>query len=403
MTTAAASFVLFSALPFGSGHPDLLPPHALRLAFTAPGDPVLAAAYWAGIGALLVTLLLGSQILRLRFALRKRQRLETQAFARWRPVLSAAVIGEAPAQLPRLTAGERLPFVKLWVHLHASLRGAAGAALNDIARRLGLETDARAMLARGTRTERLLAALMLGHLRDRSAWPLLVPLAESPDSTLALTVLWALVRIDPEAAARYLTPLFIERDDWAMSHVAGVLGEASEPVAEVLAALLPNLDSRRLPRALRIAEALRLNLPAEPLNKLIADARARDDVALLTASLRIVNTPGSIEPVRAALAHPDWQVRVLAAKALGRIGDRSDADRLVALLADPEWWVRYRAAQALVELPWLTRADLDTLRTGLTDRFAADILAQVVAETRPSKSRAAATAILAGVQPGGAA
>jgi hypothetical protein len=42
--------------------------------------------------------------------------------------------------------------------------------------------------------------------------------------------------------------------------------------------------------------------------------------------------------------------------------------------------VRYRAAQAIVDLPWLGRAQLDALQAGLTDRFAADILGQVIAE-----------------------
>jgi hypothetical protein len=84
--------------------------------------------------------------------------------------------------------------------------------------------------------------------------------------------------------------------------------------------------------------------------------------------------------VRALLAHADWQVRVQAAKALGRIGERGDAARLVALLGDAEWWVRYRAAQSLVELPALSQADFDAVRAGLTDRFAVDMLAQVLAE-----------------------
>jgi HEAT repeat protein len=93
-----------------------------------------------------------------------------------------------------------------------------------------------------------------------------------------------------------------------------------------------------------------------------------------------VNSPLLQEPVRARLADVDWQVRVQAVKALGRIGDRSDTARLALLLADREWWVRYRAAQALVELPWMKRADLDALRASLEDRYAADMLAQVVAE-----------------------
>lgn len=356
----------------------VVPAHALAAAFTAPADPILAAAYWTGIGALLLTLLLGAQIIRLRMALRRRERREARALARWRPVLNAAIVGAAPAVLPPLGKAERPHFIKLWVHLQASLRGEAGVALNDVALRLGVQNDARAMLARGPRTERLLATLLLGHLGDRDAWDALRALAESPDVTLSLSALWALVRIDPHAAAGYLTPLFVERDDWAMSHVAGILKEASAPVAGVLADLLPRLPAERLPRALRIAEALRIVLPAD----VLAAALAGENIELVTAALRIVDTPVLLDTVRALLGHANWQVRVLAAKALGRIGDRTDVDRLAGLLADREWWVRYRAAQAIVDLPWLGRAELDALHAALTDRFAADILAQVIAETR---------------------
>jgi HEAT repeat protein len=86
---------------------------------------------------------------------------------------------------------------------------------------------------------------------------------------------------------------------------------------------------------------------------------------------------------------------VQAAKALGRIGGRADVERLVALLADREWWVRYRAAQALVELPWLKRADLDALRASLEDRFAADMLAQVMAEQDAAAARTGLAAVAA--------
>jgi HEAT repeat protein len=347
------------------------------------GDPILAAAFWTGIAALLLTLLLGVQILRLRIGLRVRERRRARTWARWRPILNAAIVGEAPPQLPRLPAAERLHFIKLWIHLQSSLRGEAGAALNDIVRRLGLDLEARAMLGRRARTERLLAALMLGHLGDRQAWAQLLRLAGLDDPTLSLTALWALVRIDPQAAAEYLTPLFIEREDWAISHVAGILQQAGTPVAAVLAGMLPRLDAQRLPRAMRIAEALRVELPAEAL----ATALSNESIAVLTAALRIVNTPLLSGPVRALLQHEDWQVRVQAAKALGRIGGRADTERLVALLADREWWVRYRAAQALVELPWLKRADLDALRATLQDRFAADMLAQVMAEQDAAAAR----------------
>lgn len=200
------------------------------------------------------------------------------------------------------------------------------------------------------------------------------------DPTLALTALWALVRIDPAAAADYLTPLFVENDGWAMSHVAGVLKEASASVAPVLLALLPGLPRDRLGRALRVADALRVDVP----DTLLARALDDDSVAIITAALRLVSLPDSRGRVRALLAHDDWQVRVQAAKALGRIGDWSDVDRLAGLLSDREWWVRYRAAEALVDLPWLARPDLDALHASLTDRYAADMLSQAMAEERRS-------------------
>jgi HEAT repeat protein len=349
----------------------------------APGDPVLAVAFWIGAGVLLLTLLLGLQIVRLRMALRRRERREARVLNRWRPILAAAIAGEPPGELPPLPRADRIYFIKLWVHLQASLRGEAGASLVAIARRLGLDGEARAMLAGRRRTERLLAALLLGHLRDATAWPTLQRLAALPDVTVSLTALWALVRIDPQAATAHLTPMFVARDDWAMSHVAGVLRQAPAPVAAVLVELLPALPRERLPRALRIADALQVEVPDALLARALDDGGGDDGggaVAVITAALRLVRLPGSRERVRALLAHDDWQVRVQAAKALGRIGDRSDVARLVTLLGDREWWVRYRAAEALAELPWLTRADLAQLRDGLSDRYAADMLAQVLAE-----------------------
>jgi HEAT repeat protein len=101
---------------------------------------------------------------------------------------------------------------------------------------------------------------------------------------------------------------------------------------------------------------------------------------VVIAALRGVLTPDTLAEVRALLGHEDWQVRVQAARALGRVGERSDAARLTSLLGDPQWWVRYRAAQALRELPLLSQADLDAVRASLTDRYALDMLDQVLAE-----------------------
>jgi hypothetical protein len=345
------------------------------LAHNTLSDPVVTAAFWTGIGALLLTIVLSLQILRLRIALRRRERVEQRAFDKWRPVLHAAVVGEQP-QLPALVASERLPFLKLWVHLQGSLRGDVVEALNDIARRLGVDASARALLGRGRRAERLLAVLTLGHLRDAEAWPQLMQLATQADRTLALSALWALVRIDPRAAADHIVPLYLERDDWALARVAAMLQEAGAPAIEALTRLLPGLPEARLPRALRLAEALRMTLPLPALQA----ALRSDHLPALFAALRGITTPEPIDLVRDLLGHASWEVRVQVARALGRIGEQADIARLAPLLADREWWVRYRAAQALAELSALHREPLDAVRNGLSDRYARDMLAQVLAE-----------------------
>lgn len=337
-------------------------------------DPIVAAAFWTGVAALLLTLVLSLQIVRLRVALRRGERIEQRAVDKWRPLLLAAIVGEQPA-LPAMGKRERLPFLKLWAHLQRSLRGEAREALNAIARQLGMDSAARAMLG-GPRTEQMLAALTLGYLRDREAWPQLQALSALPDRALALTAAWALIHIDPAAAAERIMPQFVDNDDWALPHVAGMLQEASAPAAQVLARLLPALPDARLPRALRMAEALRMQLPPA----VLARALASDDIAVVVAALRGVTLPDAIATVRQLLGHAHWQVRVQAARALGRIGAPEDIEALAQLLADPEWWVRYRAAQALVELANLYGEPVDAVRARLSDRFATDMLAQVMAE-----------------------
>jgi HEAT repeat protein len=73
-------------------------------------------------------------------------------------------------------------------------------------------------------------------------------------------------------------------------------------------------------------------------------------------------------------------VRLQAARALGHIGDASDLPRLQGMLCDSQWWVRYRAAQALSRLPGLDHEGMQRIRAAQNDRFACDVLDQVMAE-----------------------
>lgn len=59
---------------------------------------------------------------------------------------------------------------------------------------------------------------------------------------------------------------------------------------------------------------------------------------------------GAIPFLRECMHDADWRVRSLAIWALGRIGDDSVEEELVAYLGDDNWWARYRAAEALFSL-----------------------------------------------------
>lgn len=346
------------------------------MVYSTLSDPFLQLAFWVGTGALGFTLLLGAQIVLLRMALRRRQRREKAVIEKWRPLLNAAMFGEPLPSLPPLLPQEHNIFFKLWIHLHQSLRGDASAGLNAVAYRLQCDSIARGLLRRGRRAQRLLAILVLGHMRDRSAWQALMEQARLEDSTTSIQALWALVQIDAQPAVQQMLSLCIERRDWSLSQVVNILRDAGEVCVPVLAEAIEENNMDTLPRILRLAEALRVNLPAP----LLAGLLRHRSINVLAATLRLVGTPALLDEVRAHLAHADWSVRVQVAKALGRIGDRSDVARLQQLLADPQWWVRYRAAQALVALPFLSSQEIEALRASATDRYAGDMLGQVFAE-----------------------
>ncbi|MBN8721406.1 MAG: HEAT repeat domain-containing protein [Acidobacteria bacterium] len=99
--------------------------------------------------------------------------------------------------------------------------------------------------------------------------------------------------------------------------------------------------------------------------------------------LAALGVPSSLEPLVAALNHPDVQVRTEAAQALGMFGDRAAIEPLIALLADPNPIVKEATVEALKTLginseaitarlnstDWRVRADAANLagRMGIKD------------------------------------
>jgi HEAT repeat protein len=101
---------------------------------------------------------------------------------------------------------------------------------------------------------------------------------------------------------------------------------------------------------------------------------------LISTCLQIMTRSEDLDLVRPLLKHQRWHVRMQTAATLGRIGLPSDEALLVGVLADPQWWVRYRAAQALLKMSHVGEAGLRRIAATHADKYARDIVNQVLAE-----------------------
>lgn len=353
--------------------------------YAALSDPLLRTALWAGLGAVLVSMLLLVYIVVLRLTLIERHRRDQRFMATWRPIMLATIAHE-PVILPVLTKPERHAFLKLWNHFQESLRGEARSRLNDLALQCRIGEVVRPMLRERSVRDRLIAIFTLGHLHDHAAWQDLVTLAADPHPLLSICAARALLQIDSARALHVLMPAFIARGDWSVAKVTAMLSEAgadaiSLPLVNAVTTLTAiakeDETTFKLARLLQFLDAAHTEQAAEAILHVLEVAT---DHGIIAACLRALRDPRGLEFVRAYVSHPIWFVRIQAARALGRLGGHQDRERLVALLSDPVWWVRYRAAQAIVALPMTTRGELENMRAALKDRFAADILKQAIAE-----------------------
>ncbi|HEY1103460.1 MAG TPA: HEAT repeat domain-containing protein [Burkholderiaceae bacterium] len=342
-----------------------------------PSDALLRLALWVGIGSVILTLVMVASIAILRMRLRRSGQREVRFLEHWRPALAHVLAGSPVQGLPPLPQADRIAFLKYWNYLQESLRGTANETLNAVARAVGADTFAQQGLASGSRAERLLAILTLGHLRETQAWDALASQAAHPDSLMSLHAARALLQVDAGRGARLLMPLIIRRHDWDINRLTNMLAIARPDFEIQLRRYLGRVDARHAPRLLRLAEALQLRLPAPLLASLLGGQRPGDVVA---ASLRLVHDASLLPQVRSLLRHADWRVRVQLARCLGRIGEPPDIVPLTLLTQDREWWVRYRAVQALSALPFVSTQELQRLRDSTTDRYAQDMLNQVFAE-----------------------
>ena len=214
------------------------------------------------------------------------------------------------------------------------------------ARALGELGDARAVqpliaALRSVHPEvRGVAADALGKLGEAAVQPLIAALRNKDRSVC-------------EAAARALGEL---GDARAVQPLIAALGSAYSKVRDAAADALDKLgerpkdDSQRAQRAIATRawhEVVALGSAAvEPL---IAALGGKESGAAARA-LGELGDARAVQPLIAALAYNDWNVRRGAANALGQLGGALAVEPLIAALGDQDWGVREAAARALGKL-----------------------------------------------------
>jgi HEAT repeat protein len=296
----------------------------------------------------------------------------------WHEALHVATENPDAAPLPPIARIDLPEFLVLWNHLQESLRGAASDNLSQLLRRQGVDRRALALLRSPSVRLRLIAITTLGHLRDDRAWGRLIAIAQERGAVMSFAAARALLRINPRQALEILGPSIVARDDWPVARIATILHELGPAV--VTPALMGLMLARPRGGLERLARLARFGYREKIAPIVRGWLSESQDASVVAAALDYVEDAEDVPWARAAARHGDWRVRVAAARALGRVGDRRQLAALLDLLRDPVWWVRYHAAQSLVRLHGLTPSELESMRDGARDAYAADMLGQALAE-----------------------
>jgi hypothetical protein len=130
------------------------------------------------------------------------------------------------------------------------------------------------------------------------------------------------------------------------AYYAGMLRRSRPVVVPLLLKMLRRADDPALPRLLEFAG--RLKEPA--LRERLTALGTHPDPEVRVQAARAVGSfphPESVAALRGLASDPAWAVRAQALRSLGMIADPSTLPLVRDALRDPEWWVRLRAGLAL--------------------------------------------------------
>jgi hypothetical protein len=346
-------------------------------------DPTVNFVIWVSIAVFLINIFVVGLILwqRYRYLLNQRQIGKTHRV--WIPIILSS-LAQIPRNLPQIKHRERLIVLSLWNQIYQKIRGETQEHLKRLGYLLGIGQIARRFLE-SRQIDRLLVGITtLGNLQEKSAWEKLLKLVKHQNPYVSMAAATALVKIDQERSYKLVSTLICDRLDWSLGLTIELLSiEGNDLLIARSIESLPQLTEEKVLRVFRALEVSQKHHLLSIIPQLLDRFSDREEI--ICACLRVLSSYKQIEHleiIRKYIYHECSSVRVQAANGLSQMGMAEDEVRLIVLLSDPEWWVRYRAAQALINLPFMTPNRLQTIQLQQSDRYACDILSQVIAETK---------------------
>jgi hypothetical protein len=273
----------------------------------------------------------------------------------WRPWFDRSHFANVPTmQLPADQL--RAAYVtQLW--LDELLRvdpGSRGPSL-DRAREAGVDAFVMRVLRRpGLRSPALLetCVTLSGLLRLSEAAPALKRLTRHRTAAVAFAASLALMRLAPQAADTVWNNAPSAK--WSRAALLTLLKEVpGDRVDEFVQRCIEERPAKEAAQLLAAWAQLPGRGAAHYAARLLRDPNTEG--WLLCAALRIQDDVTQSPQLRQYLDHPRWAVRLLALRAIAKLGYGQDLAALEKFRDSDNWWVRLRAREALAGLNGETR------------------------------------------------
>jgi len=342
------------------------------------GPFVVVLALWSAVAVIALTLVLFAVIVVARVLQERRNAHGRRVAQRWRGVLSRALV-EEPTTAPRLPRRDAAQIMSMWAYYHEFLRGDCKDNLNRLARLAGLDLHAKRGLRSDSVRHRLLAIHVLGNLRDRETRRLLRPMSRSANPYVSLAAAHALMRISPRESVSEFVAMVAARPDWSPAKVMAILQEAGpDVVSGPLARAAIHADTGYQPLLLVFLRTAHEGEALRAIREILVATADQQVMVTCLYQLAQMAHPDGLRVLRVYLEHPNWLIQLHAIQGIGRIGNEDDVEDLVRMLRHRKYWIRLRAAEALAKLPTMDRGRLAMIRDAQDDRYARDILAEVI-------------------------